>query len=44
MEQENAFMEALQNASSFEFEEDPDIASLVDNNGRVMMTIQRFTP
>jgi heat shock protein HslJ len=44
MEQENAFIDHLNKASSFEEGDNPDIATIVDIDGREVMTMERFTP
>jgi heat shock protein HslJ len=44
MTQENDFIDALSTASSFEYGDNPDIATLMDGSGRVLMTMERFTP
>lgn len=44
MDQENDFIKALGLASSFENGDNPDVATVIEVSGNVLMTMQRFSP
>ena len=44
MNQEKNFLDSLNSASSFEFVDSPNLVSVVDVNGKTLMTLERFTP
>ena len=44
MTQEEEFLNSLSSASSFEFGDNPDLASVIDLDGKILMTLERFTP
>jgi heat shock protein HslJ len=44
MTQEKNFLDSLSSATSFEFVNSSDIATVKDVNGKTLMTLERFTP
>jgi heat shock protein HslJ len=44
MAQEEAFLDALRLASSFDSRDNPDLATVMNTGGTALMTMERFTP